>query len=499
MGCWIFGEVWCEIHGAIDVLLSTASIMNLCMISLDRYWSVTRAIEYLRKRTRNRATIMITIVWLLSAIISIPPLLGWKVEQKENECTLSTDKWYVLYSALGSFYIPSCIMVFVYLRIYMATRARAKRALERLARRKSTQRKTVEQITIQTKSCVGTVNLSKDDRSDDSECALVNHVKTLEILGNQPPVKVMERVDEIEANQYMTVNQTRKNNSELCNGNNEAEINYCSPMIQSEKGSPEQKSDCLSSSRESKNLRSASDDSTSKFCSLNDSDSVTEYKTAQDGFPSEEHINQLRGGTILSYMETLNPPSQWNSCTNEEVVLTVLTTVKEAIQQKKDDSTALDQNIIDFEAISELESCDSVLNTKCGVTSVKPLRLRLTRKMSGSRRPSKLKRQVIDLGNPLATRDPAREKRRVARKREQRATLILGLIMGAFILCWLPFFVLYVITPFCEESLVDPKGFAVAFWLGYCNSALNPVIYTIFNKDFRKALRKILLLNLNKR
>jgi len=137
----------------------------------------------------------------------------------------------------------------------MATRARAKRALERLARRKSTQRKTVEQITIQTKSCVGTVNLSKDDRSDDSECALVNHVKTLEILGNQPPVKVMERVDEIEANQYMTVNQTRKNNSELCNGNNEAEINYCSPMIQSEKGSPEQKSDCLSSSRESKNLR----------------------------------------------------------------------------------------------------------------------------------------------------------------------------------------------------------------------------------------------------
>lgn len=48
MGYWVFGDWWCDIHSAADVLLCTSSIMNLCLISLDRYWSITQAVEYLR-------------------------------------------------------------------------------------------------------------------------------------------------------------------------------------------------------------------------------------------------------------------------------------------------------------------------------------------------------------------------------------------------------------------------------------------------------------------
>lgn len=78
MGYWIFGYWWCDIHSAMDVLLCTASIMNLCLISLDRYWSITQAVDYLKKRTPARAALMIALVWLLSALVCIPPLLGWK-------------------------------------------------------------------------------------------------------------------------------------------------------------------------------------------------------------------------------------------------------------------------------------------------------------------------------------------------------------------------------------------------------------------------------------
>jgi len=94
MGYWIFGSIWCDIHSAADVLLCTASIMNLCLISLDRYWSITQAIEYLKKRTRTRAVFMIAFVWSLSAAICIPPLLGWKVERKPEtfpKCEVSTS------------------------------------------------------------------------------------------------------------------------------------------------------------------------------------------------------------------------------------------------------------------------------------------------------------------------------------------------------------------------------------------------------------------------
>lgn len=85
MGYWVFGQWWCDVHSAVDVLLCTASIMNICLISLDRYWSITHAIEYLRKRTPERIAVMITVVWILSGLISIPPLLGWKKETKPEE------------------------------------------------------------------------------------------------------------------------------------------------------------------------------------------------------------------------------------------------------------------------------------------------------------------------------------------------------------------------------------------------------------------------------
>lgn len=78
MGYWIFGSIWCSIHSALDVLLCTSSIMNICLISLDRYWSITQAVDYLKKRTPVRTAVMIGMVWALSGLISIPPLLGWR-------------------------------------------------------------------------------------------------------------------------------------------------------------------------------------------------------------------------------------------------------------------------------------------------------------------------------------------------------------------------------------------------------------------------------------
>eukprot|EP00095_Tigriopus_kingsejongensis_P006561 snap_masked-scaffold235_size242898-processed-gene-1.7 protein:Tk06561 transcript:snap_masked-scaffold235_size242898-processed-gene-1.7-mRNA-1 annotation:"alpha-2c adrenergic receptor" len=81
MGYWMFGGLWCEIHAAMDVFLCTASIMNICLISLDRYWSITRAIDYLNARTPNKVALMIVTVWLLSGLICIPPLLGWKKDE----------------------------------------------------------------------------------------------------------------------------------------------------------------------------------------------------------------------------------------------------------------------------------------------------------------------------------------------------------------------------------------------------------------------------------
>lgn len=85
------------------------------------------------------------------------------------------------------------------------------------------------------------------------------------------------------------------------------------------------------------------------------------------------------------------------------------------------------------------------------------------------------------------------EKQKISLSKERRAARTLGIIMGSFVVCWLPFFLMYVILPFCP-SCPEPNEKVINFivWLGYINSSLNPVIYTIFNMDFRRAFAKIL-------
>ncbi|XP_038071313.1 alpha-2C adrenergic receptor-like [Patiria miniata] len=133
LGCWVFGTFLCLMWKVIDVLACTASILNLCLISLDRYYSITRPIKYAKWRTHRRAYFMIGAVWTLSFIISVPPLFGWRNEDKTVNgyflCEVSSDPGYVLYSTMGSFFIPAFVMVFVYIRIWGAAKKHARTSL----------------------------------------------------------------------------------------------------------------------------------------------------------------------------------------------------------------------------------------------------------------------------------------------------------------------------------------------------------------------------------
>uniref|UniRef100_A0A670XMG6 G-protein coupled receptors family 1 profile domain-containing protein n=1 Tax=Pseudonaja textilis TaxID=8673 RepID=A0A670XMG6_PSETE len=97
---------------------------------------------------------------------------------------------------------------------------------------------------------------------------------------------------------------------------------------------------------------------------------------------------------------------------------------------------------------------------------------------------------------PLSPAEPveksAEAKRKMALARERKTVKTLGIIMGTFILCWLPFFIVALVLPFCEVGCSMPAWLgAVINWLGYSNSLLNPVIYAYFNKDFQSAFQKI--------
>lgn len=84
-----------------------------------------------------------------------------------------------------------------------------------------------------------------------------------------------------------------------------------------------------------------------------------------------------------------------------------------------------------------------------------------------------------------------RAKEKLEMKRERKAARTLGIITGAYIVCWLPFFLIALIGPLGKYKFPRPLE-ATVLWLGYFNSLLNPVIYTIFSPEFRHAFQKIL-------
>nr|XP_046207856.1 alpha-2A adrenergic receptor-like [Oncorhynchus gorbuscha] len=310
MGYWYFGQVWCEIYLALDVLFCTSSITHLCAISLDRYWSVTQAIEYNSKRTPRRIKCIVLFVWVLAAIISFPPLISMEKEGAKEEgptCKINEEKWYIIFSSTASFFAPCVIMILVYVRIYQVAKNRT-RAPPGERRR-----------------------------------------------GNNNPDK----------SQYGLVQQD--------------------PL-------------------ERRNREGG-----------------------RDGVEEGEEVNGIDVGEECS-----------SSDGNEN-------------------------------------QCSIKMKLRKGKTKV----------------------SQVKLEDPSPKDYDAQQCVKVSRwkgrqNREKRFTFVLAVVMGVFVVCWFPFFFTYTLTAICESCCVPETLFNFFFWFGYCNSSLNPVIYTIFNNDFRRSFKKIL-------
>ncbi|KAF2368138.1 G protein-coupled receptor rhodopsin-like [Trinorchestia longiramus] len=132
---WPFGDSYCDIWIAFDVMCSTASIFNLCAISLDRYIHIKDPLGYSRWMTKKAVVVAIAVIWVLSALVSFLPIqLGLHRShdpiqsnvsaQQQNEedmipqCSLDLGPEYAVVSSCISFFLPCCVMIAIYSRLY---------------------------------------------------------------------------------------------------------------------------------------------------------------------------------------------------------------------------------------------------------------------------------------------------------------------------------------------------------------------------------------------
>lgn len=327
MGYWYFGEVWCEIYLALDVLFCTASIVHLCAISLDRYWSITQAIEYNLKRTPRRIKCIIFIVWVIAAVISFPPLITMKKENSEKVpvCKINNDKWYVISSCIGSFFLPCVIMVLVYVRIYQIAKKRTRAPPGDRKQREG----------LKTTTTTNAANVKANG------------------VGVEEPLC-----------------------HEKLNGEQDIKL--------------------------------------------------------KEGVEAEGGADEEKGGV----------------------------------------------NGVDIE---ESSSSDHKVNNPCSIKK---------KTAKGKTKLSQIKPGDNEIQKRVPSTKGSRWKGR--QNREKRFTFVLAVVIGVFVICWFPFFFTYMLMTLCDSCPVPDTLFKFFFWFGYCNSALNPIIYTIFNNDFRRSFKKIL-------
>ncbi|XP_072546560.1 5-hydroxytryptamine receptor 1B [Salminus brasiliensis] len=123
---WSLGQVACDVWLSSDITCCTASILHLCVIALDRYWAITDAVGYAKRRTIRRAGGMVATAWVIAVSISVPPFFWRQVKAGEvTTCAVNSDHvFYTIYSTFGAFYLPTLLLVALYGRIYVEARRR---------------------------------------------------------------------------------------------------------------------------------------------------------------------------------------------------------------------------------------------------------------------------------------------------------------------------------------------------------------------------------------
>ncbi|NWH60562.1 DRD3 protein, partial [Geococcyx californianus] len=128
-GVWTFSRICCDIFVTMDVMMCTASILNLCAISIDRYTAVVKPVQYQYNTGQSscrRVSLMIVIVWMLAFAVSCPLLFGFNTTGDPSVCSIS-NPIFIIYSSLVSFYLPFMVTLLLYVRIYLVLRQRQKK------------------------------------------------------------------------------------------------------------------------------------------------------------------------------------------------------------------------------------------------------------------------------------------------------------------------------------------------------------------------------------
>lgn len=433
---WKLGRAVCQFWLIMDYVASTASIFSLFILCLDRYRSVRQPLKYLKYRTRGQASVMICGAWLLS-MTWIIPILGWRsfthVELKpeeENKC--DTDfrfvTWFKVITAVFNFYVPSILMMWFYVHIYLAVRQHL-RDRERIIH--------------------PTDSFGENENARNAQMPKNNDSKSPK-KEPEVPAKLSKKqrlLDQNTLDQVYSLEDAGKIKTAPLRAHRK--IGVKCPQIS-----------LLDMT--TKRLRIAQK---SKMCSLSPGEKQPDTETPLSRPSVPQDVVCSEGNNENKLQASLN-----------ECHVTVPNSVS---------------GVCDIGQVSDVQRYTSVLYNNYDLGGALPWT------------DEGAEQAKLDPANPVTLKqtwqrfiDQSRQRIQSLRiHKEHKAAKQLGFIIAAFLLCWIPYFIAFMVMAFCPECVHhDLHMFTI--WLGYINSTLNPFIYPLCNGNFKRVFKNILNIRL---
>lgn len=475
---WILGPELCDIWTSCDVLCCTASILHLVAIATDRYWAVTN-IDYMHSRTSKRVFIMIFLVWFCSVIVSLAPQFGWKDPEylqriEQQKCMVSQDVSYQVFATCCTFYVPLTVILVLYWKIYQTARRRIHRRRPRPIdvsannNQPALSQKKRNRLKLRIGKC------SDKGKSAASSLGLVDGLST-------------NTVNTVEDTEFSSSNLDSKSR-----GGTEVTTNFS-------------------------NHFEAPTSSTSQISTV--SHLVAIANQTANKIEHNQNLQQQQNQP----QQMAQTPSSISTSTSTSTSTTITTTATAAVAATTDRATVIPSDVLEephhelpetnnhpaataSASASASQLTHATTSTATTITSISALSPQTpvnptggavtTGLSSSSNQVTPVPQNKQSHQNLSSIPNPqskvTKRKETLEAKRERKAAKTLAIITGAFVVCWLPFFLMALLLPLCEDCNVSDAAASFCLWLGYFNSTLNPVIYTIFSPEFRQAFKRIL-------
>ncbi|XP_008295174.1 trace amine-associated receptor 13c-like [Stegastes partitus] len=136
--CWFLGDVLCTLYYITDYIITSASVANMVLISLDRYMAICDPLGYSGKVTNRVVQFYVCLCWLCSVFYRLL-LLHDHLEQpgRSNscfgECVVVINHISGVIDLVFTFIIPITVIIVLYLRVFMVAVTQARSLRSRVA------------------------------------------------------------------------------------------------------------------------------------------------------------------------------------------------------------------------------------------------------------------------------------------------------------------------------------------------------------------------------